>query len=160
MNRIDHNLRDLFRRSPASRPILTRIAASLAILIALSMAPSARAAYQLHTVSFAPGSITSNGSILAIAQPSAGVTAGAHVAIQIGIIPCLGFALDLPEPALEGDLNGDGHVNGMDLAILLGDWGPCLPGPPGFPAMGCPADLNGSGIVNGLDLAILLGNWG
>lgn len=53
-------------------------------------------------------------------------------------------------PALVGDLNGDGRVDGADLAILLGAWGACS---------GCAADLNGDGIVNGADLAILLGGW-
>ena len=46
------------------------------------------------------------------------------------------------------DLNGDGVVNGADLAILLGAWG----------GRGL-ADLNGDGEVNGADLAILLGAW-
>ncbi len=48
------------------------------------------------------------------------------------------------------DLNGDGVVDGADLAALLAAWGtddPC-------------ADLNNDGIVNGADLAILLGAWG
>jgi len=53
-----------------------------------------------------------------------------------------------PRPCV-GDLNGDGIVNGADLAAMLGSWG----------AAG-PADLNGDGIVNGADLALLLGNWG
>jgi len=48
----------------------------------------------------------------------------------------------------EGDLNGDGLVDGADLAILLGQWG----------ADG-PADLNGDGVVDGADLALLLGLW-
>lgn len=49
-----------------------------------------------------------------------------------------------------GDVNGDGVVNGVDLAIILGSWGAC-------PA--CPADLNDDGIVDGMDLAVVLGNW-
>jgi len=55
------------------------------------------------------------------------------------------------------DLNGDGIVNGVDLATLLTNWGPC-PAPPAE----CPADISGSGdgIVNGADLATLLTNWG
>lgn len=48
------------------------------------------------------------------------------------------------------DLNGDGLVNGADLAIVLGNWGLCA---------GCPADINGDGVVDGADLAIVLGNW-
>ncbi len=53
------------------------------------------------------------------------------------------------EPAgTPADLNGDGFVNGADLALLLGQWG----------GAGT-ADLTGDGIVNGADLAILLGAW-
>ena len=50
-----------------------------------------------------------------------------------------------------GDLDGNGVVDGADLAILLGAWGPCP---------GCAADLNGDGLVSGADLGILLGDWG
>lgn len=45
------------------------------------------------------------------------------------------------------DLNNDGVVNGMDLGILLGNWG----GPGG--------DINGDCITNGVDLGMLLGAW-
>jgi hypothetical protein len=48
------------------------------------------------------------------------------------------------------DLSGDGVVNGIDLAMLLADWGDGTSAP----------DLDDSGVVNGLDLAILLGAWG
>lgn len=54
-------------------------------------------------------------------------------------------------PLVAGDINHDGHVNGLDLGMLLGAWGRCAT---------CPADLDGDGIVGGADLAILLGNWG
>lgn len=57
----------------------------------------------------------------------------------------------LKSPACPADLSGDGTVGGIDLAMLLGDWGPCP---------GCAADFNGDGSVTGLDLAILLGAWG
>ncbi len=53
-------------------------------------------------------------------------------------------------PGDPADLNDDGLVNGADLGILLGSWGPCG---------GCPADINGDQIVNGADLGILLGSW-
>lgn len=49
-----------------------------------------------------------------------------------------------------GDLNGDGKINGVDLAILLASWGP---------ALGSGADLTGDGVVNGSDLAQLLAAW-
>jgi hypothetical protein len=52
------------------------------------------------------------------------------------------------------DLDHNGIVNGFDLAMLLGDWGPCAA------ATTCPADLNGDEIVGALDLAILLAAWG
>lgn len=52
-----------------------------------------------------------------------------------------------------GDLDGDGAVGGADLALLLGDWGPCGPGD-------CAVDLDGSGTVDGADLSLLLGGWG
>jgi hypothetical protein len=48
------------------------------------------------------------------------------------------------------DINGDGIVDGIDLALVLGNWGPCP---------GCPADINGDGIVDGIDLAVVLGGW-
>lgn len=56
-----------------------------------------------------------------------------------------------PIVAPPGDLDGDGVVNAVDLAILLGSWGPCV---------GCDADLNDDGVVGPADLAIVLGNWG
>lgn len=52
-------------------------------------------------------------------------------------------------PALLGDLNGDGAVNGADLGALLANWGTAGPG-----------DLNGDGNVDGVDLGTLLANWG
>lgn len=58
-------------------------------------------------------------------------------------------------PADPADLDGDGDVNGIDLAQLLAAWGRCPASPPS-----CPADLDGSGIVNGIDLALLLAAWG
>lgn len=52
-------------------------------------------------------------------------------------------------PVTPGDLNGDGPVNGTDLAMLLGLWGTADAG----------ADLDHNGSVGGGDLAILLSNW-
>jgi hypothetical protein len=57
--------------------------------------------------------------------------------------------------AQPADLSSDGIVNGFDLALLLGAWGPCP-----MRDAACAADLDGNGIVNGLDLAILLAAWG
>jgi hypothetical protein len=51
---------------------------------------------------------------------------------------------------LLGDYNNDGHVNGSDLAQLLGAWG----------TANAAIDLAGDGFVDGSDLAVLLGAWG
>jgi thermitase len=51
-----------------------------------------------------------------------------------------------------GDLDGDGTIDGRDLGMLLGAWGPC--------GTGCPADLNDDGAIDGADLGTLLANWG
>lgn len=52
-------------------------------------------------------------------------------------------------PEGSADLNDDNWVNGIDLGILLSQWG--IQGS---------ADLNGDGIVDGVDLGILLSQWG
>ena len=49
-----------------------------------------------------------------------------------------------------GDIDGDGNVDGVDLALLLSAWG----------STSSDADVNGDGIVNGMDLSIILSNWG
>jgi hypothetical protein len=73
--------------------------------------------------------------------PNANNIAGAqHLTVFLGAI---------------ADLNGDGSVNGSDLGILLGNWGPTPPGS-GI-ALG---DLNRDGIVDGADLGRLLAQWG
>ena len=54
-----------------------------------------------------------------------------------------------PTPAV-GDLDGDGVVDGLDLAILLAAW----------ETSDDEADLDGDGTVTGSDLAILLSRWG
>jgi hypothetical protein len=51
-----------------------------------------------------------------------------------------------------GDLNRDGTVNGVDLAIVLNNWGICGSG-------ACAADIDRDGVVNGADLAIVLSSW-
>ncbi len=50
---------------------------------------------------------------------------------------------------LPGDLDGNGKVNGADLAMFLGEWG----------SYSQEADLNGDCQVDGADLAVLLGGW-
>jgi hypothetical protein len=54
-----------------------------------------------------------------------------------------------------GDLFADGVVNGIDLGVLLGYWGPTTSA-----AGSQRADINRDGVVSGDDLGLLLGNWG
>ncbi|MFM8818884.1 MAG: hypothetical protein ACKOHI_13640, partial [Phycisphaerales bacterium] len=50
------------------------------------------------------------------------------------------------------DLFRDFNVNGVDLGILLAQWGP--------PTEFTVADLNRDGVVDGIDLGLLLAFWG
>ena len=54
-----------------------------------------------------------------------------------------------PMPTPPGDLNGDGHIDGADLGILLSAWGTLDLG-----------DLNDSGPMDGSGLVVLLSRWG
>lgn len=53
--------------------------------------------------------------------------------------------------ACASDLDGDGIVAGADLALVLGNWGPCK---------ACDGDVNGDHFVDGVDLAFVLTRWG
>ncbi|MFQ5806383.1 MAG: dockerin type I domain-containing protein [Phycisphaerae bacterium] len=59
-------------------------------------------------------------------------------------------------PPVEGDINGDGVVDLVDLALLLMAYGSCE----GDPDYNANADFDGSGCVDLSDLATLLGNYG
>ncbi len=69
--------------------------------------------------------------------------------------PKLGTAWEdvVPEPLIEGDLNGDGFVGLDDLDIILGAWNQNVP--PADEA----ADPSGDGFVGLDDLDIVLNNW-
>ncbi len=56
-------------------------------------------------------------------------------------------------PARPGDVDGNGSVDGADLATLLGNWGKRPPDSVSGP------DLNMDGFVDGVDLSICLGDW-
>lgn len=55
------------------------------------------------------------------------------------------------QPQCSEDLDCDGIVGPTDLAIVLGNWGPCSD---------CPEDFNDDGNVGPFDLAMVLGHWG
>jgi hypothetical protein len=64
-----------------------------------------------------------------------------------------------------GDVNGDGVVDGADLAIIakaFGSYGPdfLYPGSPPHPRWNFDADINGDNIVDGSDLIIATRNFG
>jgi 5'-nucleotidase len=54
-----------------------------------------------------------------------------------------------PNPANPADVNGDGTVNGLDIAIVLSNWG----------LTGRAGDADGDGTVEGDDLGIVLNSW-
>ena len=78
-----------------------------------------------------------------------------HIAIDQCYGSWIDFAAVPNEPALIGDLNGDGFVNGIDLGMLLAQWGNC----PLDDLIGCSGDLDDDGWIHGIDLGILLSQW-
>ncbi len=66
---------------------------------------------------------------------------------------------EIPITVCTGDLNGDGSVTGLDLLIILNDFG-AGPNGNGGPIGNPAADINGDGVVNGVDLLLLLNNFG
>lgn len=57
------------------------------------------------------------------------------------------------EVPCSGDIDFSGTVNGVDLAVVLTNWGIPSPKYPG-------ADVNDDGVVDGTDLATVLAGWG
>lgn len=62
-------------------------------------------------------------------------------------------AVEASDPPLVGDFDCSGTVDGADLAVLLGAWGPCIS------CLGCRTDLNGDCATDAADLALVLGSW-
>jgi len=58
-------------------------------------------------------------------------------------------------PAILGDVDGNGVVDGLDLTAVLSAWETV----PGDPLWNENADLDGNGIINGLDLTEVISNW-
>ena len=74
--------------------------------------------------------------------PGSVVEAGVD-AIRITVAGC--------SSGIPADINGDGAVDGSDLAALLSKWGTSCDG--------CPEDVSGNGTVLGEDLAAVLAAW-
>ncbi len=80
-----------------------------------------------------------------------GLSTSAHNTLSINNSRIIVANFRTDDCVIPGDLNGDGVINGTDIAILLSVWG--------SPGTGTGADINGDGTVNGSDLAFLLSNW-
>jgi hypothetical protein len=127
------------------RPTIYTIPFALAIVTAASADTS------LATVAL-PGGESAVGSYTLVSVCGASTAGTAQLAGATALEP--GFLCIEPgDVGIPGDVNSDGHVNGLDLGIILGFWGPCGSG-------ACPADVNRDGDVNGADLGITLNNWG
>ena len=87
----------------------------------------------------ASGSIAADGSFEIRLR-----SADAKAAIAVDLVQAIRV------PSMGGDINGDGAIDSVDLAGLLGAWG----------LADTAADLNGDGAVGSPDLAILLNRWG
>ena len=91
---------------------------------------------------------------------SVGLAKARFVRIRVPVGSCCTAEIDAisavkpaAPPLSIGDINADGVVNGVDLAIVLGAWGT-----DGTMKSGASADLDGDGIVDGADLAIVGSN--
>ena len=65
------------------------------------------------------------------------------------------YQVVLSTPACPADLNRDGVVNTLDLAVLLGHFGNHVPN-----GLDLSGDINADGVINTVDLAYLLGRFG
>ncbi len=85
-------------------------------------------------------------------------TQGVAIYYSVRCVDAAGITGDSPTlvytepgtPPIPADLNGDGHVDGADLSIVLAAYGTSTPG----------ADPSGDGFVDGIDLAIVLAAYG
>ena len=118
--------------------LLVQSSLDLSQTIPAADVPFENLAFELPTI-IPPGEFA---SVLVSGSTEEGVISGLF---------SLAMIADADNPACpeDPDLNGDGLVDGMDLTILLGDWG----------APGGPADINCDDLVNGFDLSLLLSSW-
>lgn len=84
--------------------------------------------------------VNADGSVFAFQSSDPNIFSG-DVAASMDV-----FLRSVPRP-VQGDVNGDGLVEAMDLAMVMGDWG------------GSRFDLDGDGVVGAADIAVLLANW-
>jgi len=123
----------------------------LATAIVLGVASVAIADTTVTTVPL-PGGTSAVGAYTLAGVYGQSTSLGAAAAQSVRLSPGY-LCVERSDLARAGDINRDGLVNGVDLAIVLSAWGGCGAG-------ACPADLDRDGLINGVDLAIVLGNWG
>jgi hypothetical protein len=92
------------------------------------------------------------GSYVRVALPDNGGTTN-DALLDFALNPADEQEPVIVESATLADLSGDNMVSGLDLGMLLAQWGPC----PGGGA--CSADLNNDGAVDAQDLGLLLTSW-
>ena len=80
------------------------------------------------------------------------ITRNAIVTLLIASIA--GFAAPARAQCV-GDIIPDGQVDGIDLGVLLGYWGPRTSA-----SFSIASDLDQDGFIDGTDLGMLLGRWG
>lgn len=71
----------------------------------------------------------------------------------IPVAPGIPLRVEISEEASPRDIDGDGRVNGIDLAILLSAWD--MQSPVGQ----ADGDINGDGYIDAIDLSYLLAAW-
>ncbi|HMQ15352.1 MAG TPA: hypothetical protein PKC49_05200, partial [Phycisphaerae bacterium] len=74
----------------------------------------------------------------------------------VGTPPIVDMGAYEHQASIPGDANGDGHVDQVDLGILLSAFGACAGDPQFNPA----ADFDGDECIGQPDLGLLLANFG
>ena len=69
-------------------------------------------------------------------------------AYAVGVVSGTMTIIGPPPPACPADFNGDGIRDGLDMTVILSNWG--MPD----------GDVNGDGVTDGLDMTVLLSGWG
>ena len=101
-----------------------------------------------HSVVAGGGGVSSGGSFTltgTIGQVAASPMGAGSFDISVGFWPAQRHYCE------RADANCDGGVDGVDLGLLISNWGQCS---------GCPSDINNDGEVDGVDLGLLLSLWG
>ena len=116
---------------------------------ALNCPTAATAVYACNDDSAGCGALTSSVSFETTDTQQYWVRIGSKA--NVGGAGTVTFTCVPSAPPCPADFDGNGSVDGGDLAALLGSWGTCA---------GCAADIDGNGAIDAGDLAELLGSWG